>query len=90
MPTIKLPTPLRRFTNQQKSLEVNAGTVGEALQALTSQYPDMRGVLFGDDGNVKSFIRVFVGDQDIQSLQGLQTPLAEGSVMAIFPPVAGA
>jgi len=90
MATIKLPTPLRRFTDQRKSLQVNAATVGEALAALTQQFPDMHGVLFAAGGDLKSFIRVFVGDQDIQGLQGLQTPVAADAVVSIFPPIAGA
>ena len=90
MATIKLPTPLRRFTGQRKSLEVSAGTVADALAALTQEFPDMRGVLFAEGGDLKSFIRVFVGNQDIGGLQGLQTPVATDAVIAIFPPIAGA
>lgn len=90
MATIKLPTPLRRFTNQQKSLEVAAATVGEALEGLMAQFPDTRRVLFAEGGNLKSFIRIFVGDQDIEGLQGLDTPLQPDAVIAVFPPIAGA
>ena len=88
--TIKLPTPLRRFTQQQKTAEVAAGTVAQALQQLIARYPDMRGVLYGETGELKSFIRVFLNDQDIQNAQGVETPLAEGDVLTIFPPIAGA
>jgi len=90
MPTIKLPTPLRRFTGQTKTFDTAAATVGEALEALASQFPDIRGALYTDTGDVKSFIRVFLGDQDIEGLQGLQTPLAADAVVSIFPPIAGA
>ena len=88
--TIKLPTPLRRFTQQQKTVELQAATVGDALGQLVARYPDMRGVLYGEDAELKSFIRVFLNDQDIQNAQGPQTALADGDVLTIFPPIAGA
>lgn len=90
MATIKLPTPLRRFTNQQKTLEVEAATVREALDGLMAQFPDTRKVLFTEAGELKSFMRIFVGDRDIESLQGLDTPLSADSSIAVFPPIAGA
>lgn len=88
--TIKLPTPLRRFTQQQKTAEVAAGTVAQALQQLVERYPDMSRVLYGEGAELKSFIRVFLNDRDIQSAQGEQTALADGDVLTIFPPIAGA
>lgn len=88
--TIKLPTPLRRHAGQARSAEVQPGTVQEALDELCGAYPDMRGALFGADGQIKPFVRVFVGARDIADLDGPATALAEGDVVSIVPPIAGA
>jgi len=88
--TIKLPTPLRRHAQQARKVEVAAETVGCALGRLVDQYPAMRPALYAEGGELKPFVRVFVGAQDIADLQGEGTPLAEGDVISIIPPVAGA
>lgn len=88
--TIKLPTPLRRHADQAKTVEVAATTVGAALAHLAAQYPAMQGALFTEDGGVKPFVRVFVDGKDIADLQGTETPVGEGAVISIVPPVAGA
>jgi molybdopterin converting factor small subunit len=88
--TIKLPTPLRRHAEQAKNLEVCAATVGDALAQLTATYPAMQAALFGGSGDIKPFVRVFVDGKDIADLDGPATTLAEGSVISIVPPVAGA
>jgi adenylyltransferase/sulfurtransferase len=90
MVTIKLPTPLRRHAGQVKSVQVEAGTVGRALQALVEQYPAMRGSLYAEDGSIKPFVRVFIGTTDIADRQGTETPVREGETISIVPPVAGA
>lgn len=87
--TIKLPTPLRRHTNQTKLVEVEAATVGDALARLVELYPAMQDALFAD-GQLKSFMRVYAGAQEIGQLQGLDTPLQSGDTISILPPVAGA
>ena len=88
--TIKLPTPLRRHTEQAKTVEFCAATVGDALAQLTAKYPAMQGALFAESGEVKPFVRVFVDGKDIASLDGTGTALGEGAVISIVPPVAGA
>ena len=88
--TIKLPTPLRRHADQTKTVELCAATVGEALGQLTAQYPAMQDALFAESGEVKPFVRVFVDGKDIADLEGLATPVGEGAVISIVPPVAGA
>jgi molybdopterin converting factor small subunit len=90
MPTIKLPTPLRRHTNQVKTVTVEASTVGEALAALIATYPAIEPSLFAAPGELKPFVRVFVGERDIADAAGLDTPLAGEDVLSIVPPVAGA
>ncbi|MBP8950988.1 MAG: MoaD/ThiS family protein [Armatimonadetes bacterium] len=87
---IKLPTPLRRHTNHQKSLNTAAGSVKDALDELVTAFPGVQGSLYDESGELKSFVRVFVDGRDIQDLDGLATPLRDGAVLSIVPPVAGA
>lgn len=88
--TIKLPTPLRRHANQNKTAVVAANTVGEALTQLVAAHPAMNDALFTPAGELKSFVRVFVGSRDIADLQGLDTSLTAEDIVSILPPVAGA
>lgn len=88
--TIKLPTPLRRHAQQARKIELEATTVGSALAELVGQYPAMRASLYAESGELKPFVRIFVGTHDIADLEGEQTPLAQGDVISIIPPVAGA
>lgn len=88
--TIKLPTPLRRHVGQARTVELEAGCVGDALHRLVSLYPGMGETLYDGDGALKPFVRIFVGDRDIDDLQGVDTPLGGGEVVSIVPPVAGA
>jgi len=64
----QLPTPLRKFTNQEATVETAGGTVIEAVNDLAGQYPALSKHLLDDGGNIRSFIRIFVGDEDIISL----------------------
>jgi len=88
--TIKLPTPLRRHAGQAKVLEVEAATVGEALGKLVEAHPAMRDSLFDSEGRVKQWVRVFLGERDIDDQRGVETPIADGDVISIIPPIAGA
>lgn len=88
--TIKLPTPLRRHAGQAKTAEVAPGTIRSALDEICATYPDMRGAIFGADGQIKPFVRVFVGTRDIADLDGPETAVADGDVVSIVPPIAGA
>ena len=84
-----IPTPLRAYAGKQESVEVQAATVGEALDSLTSQYQNLKQHLFGDDGRLRSFVNVYVNDEDIRYLQKDQTRLKEGDTVSIVPPIAG-
>ena len=88
--TIKLPTPLRRHCAQSKTFSTPASDVREALGRLIEAYPPVQASLFDEAGALKSFVRVFVDGTDIDDLEGLATPLQDGSVVSIVPPVAGA
>lgn len=88
--TIRLPTPLRRHAGQAKTVEVNADSVGAALAQLVQAYPAMKGSIYDGAGELKRFVRVFVGDRDVADVAGMQTGLGDGDVVSIVPPVAGA
>jgi MoaD family protein len=84
-----IPTPLRPYTGKQESVELKAATVGEALSALTLKFGDLKKHLFADDGRLRSFVNVYVNDEDIRYLQKDQTPLKEGDTVSIVPSIAG-
>jgi MoaD family protein len=84
-----IPTPLRAYTGRKESVEVQAATVGEALSALTTQFGELKKHLFADDGRLRSFVNVYVNDEDIRYLQKDQTGLREGDTVSIVPSIAG-
>ena len=86
---ITIPTPLRGYAGGQKTVSVEGGTVGEALNALTGQYPNLRQHLFGEDGNLRSFVNVYLNDEDVRYLQFVNTPVKDSDKISIVPSVAG-
>ena len=88
MPNIKIPTPLRVYTGSQAQVAVQGTTVGEALNDLTAQYPELRPHLYNGD-SLRSFVNVFVGDEDIRFLSGLDTDIDETDAVRIIPSIAG-
>jgi MoaD family protein len=84
-----IPTPLRAYAGKQESVEVQAATVGEALAALTSNFGDLRKHLFTEDGRLRSFVNVYVNDEDIRFLQKDKTGVREGDTISIVPSIAG-
>jgi molybdopterin converting factor small subunit len=88
--TVKLGTPLRKFAEGRRQLDVPAGTVESVLGAVTEQCPDLRARLFGDDGRLRPTMRVFVGQMDLASVGGMAGAVEDGTVVSIVPPVAGA
>jgi adenylyltransferase/sulfurtransferase len=86
---ILIPTPLRPYTGRREAVELDGATVGELLQKLTSEYGDLRQHLYNADGKLRSFVNVYVNEEDIRYLQREQTPIAPGDVVSIVPSVAG-
>ena len=86
---ILIPTPLRQYAGKQSAIEVQGATVGEALNALTSAYPDLRKHLYGDDGKLRAFVNVYLNDDDIRYLQQDQTAVKDGDMLSIVPSIAG-
>ncbi|HXO44679.1 MAG TPA: ubiquitin-like small modifier protein 1 [Candidatus Cybelea sp.] len=84
-----IPTPLRAYTGKQESVEVQAATVGEALAALTGKFAELKKHLYSEDGRLRSFVNVYVNDEDIRYLQKDQTAVREGDTVSIVPSIAG-
>lgn len=89
MAKVKVPTALRALVGGNSEIETDAKTVGEAIADVAERYPDAKGHLYGEGGELRSFVNVFVGDDSIRSLQGLQTPIAPGDLVLLVPSIAG-
>lgn len=89
MPTVLIPTPLRRLTANQARVEVAGDTVDALLHNLDAAYPGIGERLFDADGRIKRFINVFVNEDEIRTLQGAETPLSAGDRVSIVPAMAG-
>ncbi len=89
MAKILIPTPLRKFTGNAATFEVKGATVAEALRALAEAHPQLKPHLFDNAGRLRSFIRVYVGEDDIATLQREDTPLTDEAVVSIVPAIAG-
>jgi molybdopterin converting factor small subunit len=84
-----IPTPLRQYAEQKESMEVQAKTVAEALGAIIARYGDLRKHLYTDEGKLRSFVNIYVGDEDIRFLEKEKTPLKDDDVISIVPSIAG-
>jgi sulfur-carrier protein adenylyltransferase/sulfurtransferase len=89
MAKILIPTPLRQFADKKDSVQLSGSTVGEVLKSLTSEYADLRRHLYNDEGKLRSFVNVYVNDEDIRYLNKEATPVAEGDTVSIVPSIAG-
>jgi molybdopterin converting factor small subunit len=89
MTKILIPTPLRQYTGKQPTVEVRAGTVAEALSSLTSSHPDLRRHLYTEDGKLRSFVNVYLNDDDVRYLQKEATAIKDGDSISIVPSIAG-
>ncbi|MCX4024828.1 molybdopterin-synthase adenylyltransferase MoeB [Endozoicomonas sp. SM1973] len=87
--TIKIPSPLRRFTQQQSSLILEANTVEEAIHSLCSQYPELKLQLFDEAGQLRNFVNLYLNKVDIKQQHGMQTQLPKNSELRIVPAIAG-
>lgn len=87
--TITIPTALRQYADGKPSVALEAATVGEALRGLVELHPALGQHLFGEAGKLRSFVNVYVGDEDIRYLQGEATPLPAGETVSIIPAIAG-
>jgi molybdopterin converting factor small subunit len=89
MATVIIPTPLRKFTNNTAKLSIRAGNVQEIVNDLSLNFPDLKKHLLDEQGKLRSFVNVFVGDEDIRNLQQEQTTVKDETVISIVPAIAG-
>ena len=86
---IVIPTALRQYTDGQSTVEVEAATVGEALQQLVEQHGALGNQLFDPNGNLRSFVNVYRNDDDVRYLQGMETSIGDRDELSIIPAIAG-
>jgi adenylyltransferase/sulfurtransferase len=89
MAKILIPTPLRQFTGKQDAVSVPGATVGEVLDGLTAQFPDLRKQIYTDEGKLRSFINVYLNDEDIRYLNKAATPSKDSDTLSLVPSIAG-
>ena len=86
---ILIPTPLRVYTNNQDTVEAEGSTVGELLSNMTNEYTELRKHLYGEDGKLRSFVNIYLNDDDIRYLDREATIVKDGDTISIVPSVAG-
>jgi molybdopterin converting factor small subunit len=89
MPMIKVPPVLRQQTDGEAEVAVDGGTVGEALRSLADRYPETRDQLFSSDGELNRYVNVYLNDEDVRVLDGLETSAADADTVVILPAMAG-
>lgn len=89
MSSVRVPTPLRPYTEGNKEIEVDAETVGGVLEQLTEQYPGLRQHLYDDQGQLRAYVNVFLNKEDVRALNGAETTVADSDELTIVPSIAG-
>jgi adenylyltransferase/sulfurtransferase len=89
MAKILIPTPLRQYAGGADTVEISATTAGELLSKLTDAHPDLKKQIFNDEGKLRSFVNVYVNDDDIRYLDRNDTPVKDGDTVSIVPSIAG-
>ena len=89
MPSLRIPTPLRPYTDGQREISVTGQTVSEAMENLVIKYPDLQPHLYNDEGSLRPFVNLFLGEDNIKDLSGLGTALHEDDRLLLIPSIAG-
>jgi sulfur-carrier protein len=89
MPTVKIPPVLRARTDGAAEVDATGENVGEVLESLASAHPDTREQLFGDDGSLNRYVNVYLNDEDVRVLDGLDTSVSDSDTVVILPAMAG-
>ena len=87
--TVRIPTPLRKVTNGEDKASVDAGTMVEVVESLEGQFPGLKARICDDDGELRSFVNVYVNGEDIRFLDGMGSAISSGDEISIVPAVAG-
>ncbi|MCX7824444.1 MAG: MoaD/ThiS family protein [Verrucomicrobiae bacterium] len=86
---VRIPTPLRKLTRNQDTVNMTGATVGEVLAALERRFPGVEQRLRDEQGRVRPYVNIFANDEDIRFLRGLETPVKDGDEITIVPALAG-
>jgi molybdopterin synthase sulfur carrier subunit len=89
MPSVRIPTPLRRLTGDKDEVTINAKDIRELIEGLEKQFPGVKERLCDESGNVRRFINLYVNNEDIRFLKGIETELKESDIVSIIPAIAG-
>jgi molybdopterin converting factor small subunit len=89
MPSLRIPTPLRAYTAGESEVTIQGQTAGDALNYLVIHHPGLKPHLFSEDGNLRPFVNLFLGEENISELQGLETPLKDDDRLLLIPSIAG-
>ena len=89
MARIMIPTPLRQFADKQHTVDLPVKNVGEVLTALTARFPDLKKHLYTDEGKLRSFVNVYLNDEDIRYIGKEASPVKEADTLSIVPSIAG-
>jgi molybdopterin synthase sulfur carrier subunit len=89
MPTIRIPTPLRKLTNNQEEVIASGSTLGAVLDELNASFPGLGERIVDENGVIRRFVNIFVNDEDVRFLQEKETPVKEVDVISIVPAIAG-
>ncbi len=89
MPSVRIPTPLRRLTGDKDEVMVDAKNIQDLVEKLESQFPGTRERLCDENGNLRRFINLYVNNEDIRFLEGMKTELKDSDVVSIIPAIAG-
>lgn len=86
---VRIPTPLRKLTNNEELVEVNAATIGDVITELQTRYPGIKDRLIDESGSIRRFVNVYVNEEDIRFLENQKTALKDGDEISIIPAIAG-
>ena len=86
---VRIPTPLRKLTNNEELVEVNATTIGDVITELQTRYPGIKDRLIDETGSIRRFVNVYVNEEDIRFLENQKTVLKDGDEISIIPAIAG-
>ena len=89
MATVKIPPVLRPSVGGEKEVAAEGSNVGEVLRSLAEQHPETQSQLFGDNGQLNRYVNVYLNDEDVRVLDGLETTVSEGDTLVILPAMAG-
>lgn len=89
MATLVIPTPLRKYTNQNRTFETSKSTLSEAINEFVNEYPDVQENLLDEDGNVRSYIKLYIGDDEVNPQNNGGISLDEDTEVSIVPAIAG-